>query len=51
MILYKVISWKEEEECNFSPSLSFREAQELGDTYYPDGYDIEEIDTEEEEDL
>lgn len=49
MILYKPIAWKAEEECNFSPCRTYKEAKELGDEYYLCGYDIEEIDTEEED--
>lgn len=49
MILYKLIPWaKEDEDIDFSPCTSWREAQELGNTYFPKGYDIEEIDTEED---
>ena len=47
MILYEVTAWKEEDECNFSPCTTYREAVELGQKYYPSGYDIEAIDTDE----
>lgn len=49
MILYRPVAWKDDEECDFSPIYSYREAQELGEEYYPSGYDVEECDTEEED--
>jgi len=48
MILYQITPWKEEDDCNFSPFTSYKEAQETGNEFYPKGYDIEEIDTDED---
>lgn len=50
MILYKLIPWaKEDEDIDFSPFIRYFEAKEVGDKYFPKGYDIEEIDTDEED--
>ena len=37
---YRVVPWREEDDLNLSPFLSYREAQEAGKVYYPDGFDI-----------
>ena len=47
MILYVPVPYKEEDECNFSPCTSYLEAKGLGEEFYQEGYDIEEVDTEE----
>ena len=39
---YVVIPWKEEDDLNLSPFLSYHEAVQAGNEYYPEGYDIEE---------
>lgn len=39
---YIVIPWREEDDLDLNPFLSYREAQEAGEEFYPDGYDIEE---------
>lgn len=39
---YIVVPWKEEDDLNLAPFLSYREAQEAGNYYYPEGYDIED---------
>ena len=46
MTLYRVIPWKEEDDCDFSLCTSWAEAKELGDEYYPEGYDVESVDPE-----
>jgi len=46
---YMVTPWRDEDELNLSPFLTYREAQEAGEEYYPDGYDIEEYCPEDEE--
>lgn len=49
MILYKLIPWaKEDQDIDFSPFTRWLEAKKIGDEYLSKGYDIEEIDTEEE---
>lgn len=50
MILYKITPWKEKDDCNISPFTRYREAQEVAEVIYPEGYDIEEIDTDDLED-
>lgn len=47
MMLYRPVPYKDEDDLEFSPSTSYREAVEIGNEYYPEGYDIEEIDTDE----
>lgn len=49
MILYKVIPYKEEEDCNFSPCRTYFEAMELGKEFYPNGFDIIRVDSDGEE--
>lgn len=39
---YIVTPWRDEDELNLSPFLTYREAKEAGEEFYPDGYDIEE---------
>ena len=46
---YKVTPWREEDDLDLNPFLSYREAKEAGDEFYPDGYDIEEYYPEDEE--
>lgn len=48
MILYNVIPWIEANELNLGPCRTYAEAREIGNTFYPEGYDIEEFDTEED---
>ena len=44
-IQYVVVPWKEEDDLNLSPFLSYREAVAAGNEYYPEGYDIQEHDS------
>lgn len=46
-VMYQVRAWKEKDELNLSPCLTYAEAREEGNHYYPEGYDIEEIYEEE----
>ena len=48
-VLYQVKAWKEKDDLNLSPCLTYAEAKEEGNTFYPEGYDIEEIYSEEME--
>lgn len=49
MFLYRPVAWKENEECHFSFLFSHKEARDLGAEFYPSGYDLEYIDTEDDE--
>ena len=49
MFLYRPVAWKEDEECHFSFLFSHKEARDLGDEFCPSGYDLEYIDTEDDE--
>lgn len=42
-MLYKVVPWIDADDLDFSPCTTYKEAKELGDLFYPEGYDIEEI--------
>ena len=48
-VMYQVRAWKENDELDLLPCLTYAEAREVGNHYYPEGYDIEEIDLDEEE--
>ena len=48
---YRVVPWREEDDLNLNPFLSYREAQEAGDKYYPEGYDIEDYCPEDADDV
>lgn len=45
-MIYRVIPWIEEDEDLISDFALYSEAREYGNTYCPEGYDIEEIDEE-----
>lgn len=47
---YRVVPWKEEDDLDLAPFMSYREAQEAGNEFYPEGYDIEEFYPEEDAD-
>jgi len=49
MILYRPVAWKEEEAYDFSFMRGYFEAMEIGKEYFPSGFDIEELDTDEED--
>ena len=48
-VMYQVVPWKEKDDLNLSPCLTYAEAKEEGNHFYPEGYDIEEIEVEEYE--
>lgn len=46
---YKVVPWRDEDELNLLPFLSYQEAMEAGKQYYPEGFDIEDYCPEDED--
>ena len=49
MMLYRPVAWKEEEAHDFAFLPGYSDAMELGNEYFPSGFDIEEYDTDEED--
>ena len=51
-ILYEVVPYKDEDKgTDLGYFHNYREAVEMGNEYFPDGYDIEEIDMDERADI